>query len=101
MDSRIVVITGASSGIGAAVAEQLASRGDQPVLVARRRDRLQEVQQRCRGGSTIIQADLTERAEHQRVVGAVLAEHGRLDVWVNNVGQGITRSPSSLTDADI
>ncbi len=101
MDSRVVVVTGASSGIGAAVARQLAARGDHPVLVARRIERLGEVAEQCGDGATVIQADLTGRTENQRVVRSVLAELGRLDVWINNVGQGITRPPSALTDDDI
>jgi short-subunit dehydrogenase len=101
MDSRVVVITGASSGIGAAVGEQLANRGDQPVLVARRADRLNEVAERCGARATVIPADLADRSEVQRVVQAVLRERGRLDVWINNVGQGISRMPSALTDDDI
>lgn len=46
-------------------------------------------------------ADVTDRAEVQRVVREALATLGRIDVWVNNVGQGISRPPSALTDADI
>jgi short-subunit dehydrogenase len=83
------------------VGRQLAARGDHPVLVARRPDRLREVAEQCGDIATIIQADLIDRAEHQRVIRSVLAELGRLDVWINNVGQGITRPPSALTDEDI
>jgi len=46
-------------------------------------------------------ADVSRREEVQRVVREALARFGRIDVWVNNVGQGITRVPSQLTDADI
>jgi short-subunit dehydrogenase len=49
----------------------------------------------------VISADLTDRSEAQRVVRTVLRERGRLDVWINNVGQGISRMPSALTDDDI
>jgi short-subunit dehydrogenase len=101
MDSRVVVITGASSGIGAAVGEQLANRGDQPVLVARRADRLENVAHHCGPRAMVVSADLTSRSEVQRVVQTVLRERGRMDVWINNVGQGISRMPSALTDDDI
>ena len=48
-----------------------------------------------------IRADVTSRAEVKRIVRETLARFGRIDAWVNNVGQGITRMPSELTDDDI
>lgn len=101
MKDSIVVVTGASAGIGAALAEAVAARGGHPVLVARRASRLAEVSERCGTGVSSIAADMTRRDEVQRVVRGTLDRHGRIDVWVNNVGQGITRSPSELTDEDV
>ena len=100
MKDTIVVITGASSGIGAALALELHQRGAKPILVARRQKELAEVSSRCGGARTIV-ADCTRRPEVERVVAEVLAKEGRLDVWVNNAGRGITRVPSELTDADL
>ena len=97
----VAVITGASGGIGAALGETLSSRGASVVLVARRRDRLAEVADRCGPAALAIVADATARADVQRVVRESLARCGRIDVWVNNVGQGITRPPSQLTSEDI
>ena len=99
--SKIVVITGASSGIGAALGELLAKRGDHVVLVARRRDVLEQVAARCDGRAVVQVADVTDRAQVRRVVEATLGALGRIDVWVNNAGQGITRNPSELTDEDV
>src|SRR5262249_45043171 len=48
-----------------------------------------------------ITADVTERGEVQRVVHDALARYGHIDVWINNVGRGITRMPTQLTDADL
>jgi NADP-dependent 3-hydroxy acid dehydrogenase YdfG len=99
--SKVIVITGGSSGIGAALGELLASQGHQVVLVARRKEMLDEVASRCAGRAAVQVADVTDRAQVRRVVADTLAAHGRIDVWINNAGQGITRNPSELTDADL
>jgi short-subunit dehydrogenase len=101
MTQRTVVITGASSGIGAALAELLAGQGMQLVLVARRMDALQEVAARCGPSALAVAADMTSRTDVRRTVQEALARFGRIDVWVNNVGQGITCAPSQLTDEDL
>lgn len=101
MSNQVVVITGASTGIGAVLAEQLARDDASVVLVARRADALADVAARCGGQAAAIVADMTVRAEVQRTVGESLARFGRIDVWVNNVGQGISRMPSELTDEDV
>jgi NADP-dependent 3-hydroxy acid dehydrogenase YdfG len=98
---KVVVITGASSGIGAALAETLAAEGAAVVLVARRADALRAVAGRCGDRALTIVADMTRRDDVQRVVREALGRFGQIDVWVNNVGQGITRPPSQLTDDDI
>jgi short-subunit dehydrogenase len=95
------VITGASSGIGAALAETLASRGATVVLVARRADILRAVAAKCGERVHAVVADMTRRDDVQRVVREAIGRFGRIDVWVNNVGQGISRPPSALTDEDI
>jgi NADP-dependent 3-hydroxy acid dehydrogenase YdfG len=101
MDEKVVVITGASAGIGAAVAQLLARQGRSLVLVARREDALEAVAGACGGRAHPVVADVSRRAEVRRVVDKALADFGRIDVWINNVGQGISRSPSELTDEDI
>ena len=101
MDGKVVVITGASGGIGAALAELLASRGASVVLVARREEVLRTVAARCGDRACPVVADMTRREDVRQVVEVSLARFGRIDVWVNNVGQGITRPPSQLTDEDI
>ena len=101
MKDKVVVVTGASGGIGAAVAEMLGVRGASVVLVARREPALREVASRCGERAHPIVADMTRREEVRRVVEESVARFGRIDVWVNNVGQGISRPPSQLTDDDI
>jgi NADP-dependent 3-hydroxy acid dehydrogenase YdfG len=96
-----VVITGASSGIGAALAELLARQGESLLLVARRAEALEAVVAKCQGKVQALTADLTNRAEVRRTVSAAVERFGQVDVWVNNVGQGITRPPSQLSDEDV
>ena len=98
---KVVVITGGSSGIGAALAEHLAAHGARPVIVARRREALEAVAARCHGLATVVVADVTVREEVRRAVAEAVAAQGRIDVWVNNAGQGISRVPTQLTEQDI
>lgn len=101
LKDKVVVITGASGGIGAATAEEVARRGAKVVLVARREAELRAVAAKCGLNSLVAVADVTQRDQVKRVVADSLARFGRIDVWMNNVGQGITRQPSELTDEDI
>jgi NADP-dependent 3-hydroxy acid dehydrogenase YdfG len=79
----------------------LAAQGASIVLVARRADTLRAVASDCGDRAFPIVADVTERSEVRRVVDESLKKFGHVDVWVNNVGQGITRLPSELTDDDV
>ena len=101
MEQKVVVITGASGGIGAAAAELLAAQGMSVALVARRKDELEAVAARCKGRALVVVADVSRRDEVRRVVETTLAKFGHIDVWINNVGRGISRMPSELTDEDV
>jgi NADP-dependent 3-hydroxy acid dehydrogenase YdfG len=101
MARRVVAITGASAGIGAALAELLGARGDALALIARREPELRAVAARCGGEALAIVADMTDRAAVRRAVAETIARFGAIDVWVNNVGRGITAMPSALTDEDV
>jgi short-subunit dehydrogenase len=84
---KVAVVTGASSGIGAATARALARRGTAVLGVARREDRLRALAEECARhapGAGWLAGDLGERAFAERVVPEALARHGRLDVLVNN-----------------
>jgi uncharacterized protein len=84
----IALVTGASSGIGAAVARRLAAEPEaRLVLVARRRERLEAVAAEL-GGATVIAADLLEAATPAEIARRVTEEYGRLDLLVNNAGVG-------------
>jgi len=68
---------------------------------ARNTSPLRAVAARCGKDAHVIVADMTRREDVRRVVDDTISLFGRVDVWVNNVGRGITRAPSELTDEDI
>ena len=91
-DARIVVITGASSGIGRATAHAFAELGDTVVLAARRAEMLREVERECteRGGSALaVPTDVRREEEVEELGRHVLERFGRIDVWFNNAGVGV------------
>lgn len=101
-ESKIVLVTGASSGIGEAVAERLAADGHHMVAGARREDRLEQLAARIRdaGGSIDTRRlDVTDRADVAAFVDAAVAAHGRVDVVVNNAGvMPLSRLDALLVD---
>ncbi|WP_370968627.1 SDR family oxidoreductase [Amycolatopsis sp. cg9] len=95
LDGRRVIITGASSGIGRATALKVAAAGGVPLLVARRQHELEEVRDEivaAGGTASVYPADLTDEDSVRKAVDAMLAEHGRIDMLVNNAGRSIRRS---------
>lgn len=93
---RIAVITGASSGIGAATAQVLAGQGCHVVLGARRLDRLRAVAKTCGPNATFAALDVTDPAS----VGAFAAGIDRCDVLVNNAGGALGLTPIEDADED-
>ena len=86
MRAVIALVTGASSGIGEETARRIAREpGARLILVARRQDRLDALAAEI-GGATVIATDLTNEDAPARVAETVQAEHGRLDLLVNNAG---------------
>ncbi|MGI6871737.1 SDR family oxidoreductase [Amycolatopsis sp. 3B14] len=89
VDGKVVAITGASSGIGAATAIELADRGAAVVLGARRGDRLASLVDRIRGDggrAEMLEVDVTRRGDLAELVGLAVDRFGRLDVLVSNAG---------------
>ena len=85
---KSVIVTGASSGIGASTARQLHAAGAYPVLAARRADRLAELSTEL-GGALAVPTDVTDPAQVQALVAATLDRHGRVDGLVNNAGASL------------
>ena len=98
---KVVVITGASGGIGAALARRLGADGHALVLAARRADALEAVARDASADALAVSADVTRRADVERIRDEALRTFGRVDVWVNNAGRGITRPVLELTDDDV
>ena len=90
MKNKVVVITGASSGIGEATAKKFAEAGANLVLIARREDRLQDLAQKLvddfQTESMVVQLDITDRAAVLEAFENIIHAMGRVDVLVNNAG---------------
>ncbi|MGD1993422.1 MAG: SDR family NAD(P)-dependent oxidoreductase [Anaerolineae bacterium] len=96
---KVAVVTGASSGIGAAAARRLAQAGLRVVLVARREERLQTLADEIRdagGEALVVVADLSEETGRQRVFEQARSAYGDVDVLVNNAGLGYYGFGSSM-----
>jgi NAD(P)-dependent dehydrogenase (short-subunit alcohol dehydrogenase family) len=93
--NKVVLITGASSGIGRAAAVKCAAAGAEVLLVARTPEKLEETKveiEEAGGKAHIHKCDLSDIADVERMAAEVLEEHGRVDVLVNNAGRSIRRS---------
>ncbi len=91
LDGTVALVTGASSGIGAATARTLAGQGAAVALAARRADRLERLAQditRDGGRALVLEADITDKTQAQAAVARTVAELGHLDILVNSAGVG-------------
>lgn len=85
MESKVILITGASSGIGEAAARMLLAKGNVVYAAARRIERMKGLEE---SGARLIRMDVTDESSMKDAVERILAEQGRLDVLVNNAGYG-------------
>ena len=103
LDQQVIVITGASSGIGLATFQTAARQGASLVLAARSEDTSQEIvdQINASGGQALfVPCDVADRAQVERVAQETLARFGRIDTWVNNAGVAIYGRLDEVSDAD-
>jgi NAD(P)-dependent dehydrogenase (short-subunit alcohol dehydrogenase family) len=101
LEGRIVVVTGASSGIGRATAQLLARHGAHVMLVSRTKERLEALAKEIEhegGRASVYPADLADVDACDAMIRQVLADHGRVDILVNNAGRSIRRSIEASYD---
>jgi short-subunit dehydrogenase len=97
--ARVALITGASAGIGAALARELARDGADLVLAARREDRLRDLAREIEAlgrNAIVIVCDVTRDGDVERAVGAAIERYGRLDIAVANAGFGVAGGVEEL-----
>ena len=96
LQNKVIVITGASSGIGEQVAMQVAGQGATPVLIARTEEKLKALAEKIKETYNTpcyyYVLDVSEETEVQSVFSKVLQEVGRIDILVNNAGFGIFKT---------
>jgi NAD(P)-dependent dehydrogenase (short-subunit alcohol dehydrogenase family) len=98
---KVIVVTGASSGIGREVAKKIGEAGGTVVLVARTREKLEELRDEVAesGGTAHVHpADLSDMEDIDRVADEILEQHGAVDILVNNAGRSIRRSVEASYD---
>jgi len=101
---NVMIITGASSGIGRALALQLAEQGAWLALAARDIDQLKAVAEECRrygGKALVVPTDVAEQAQCQNLVERTVAEYGRLDTLINNAGISMWTKLEELKDLTV
>jgi short-subunit dehydrogenase len=101
IDGMVVVITGASAGIGKALAVALSALGAKLVLSARRIELLHQLNQALGGRHRVIQADVSRREDCERLVAESKEHFGRIDTLVCNAGYGLIRSVEEMTPEEI
>jgi NAD(P)-dependent dehydrogenase (short-subunit alcohol dehydrogenase family) len=98
VEAQVIIVTGASSGLGEQLARALAAARAVPVLAARRADRLARIERELPGVDTVA-CDVTDAGDRERLIETVMDRHGRLDGLINNAGVGAT-APALRTSAE-
>ncbi|HKO49635.1 MAG TPA: SDR family oxidoreductase [Polyangiaceae bacterium] len=103
LKEQVIVITGASSGIGLATAQEAAACGAKVVLAARSAETLEAIvaEITSRGGEAVaVAADVSNRTEVERIAQVALERFGRIDTWINNAGVGIYGRVDEISEKD-
>ncbi|MDF1545187.1 MAG: SDR family NAD(P)-dependent oxidoreductase [bacterium] len=100
---KVVVVTGASQGIGAAIAKQFAAENSRLVLCGRNKERLDEINEEIGFGpdrSLLVVSDLTKPGGVKTIVDDAINKFGRIDIFVNNAGVGVAKPISEMTESE-
>lgn len=100
LNEQVIVITGSSSGIGLATAQEAAKQGAKVILAARSEATLKEIAQRLGNNVASIACDVADQQQVQRVAEFAIEKFGRIDTWVNNAGVAIYGRIDQVTDED-
>ncbi|MFD3916872.1 SDR family oxidoreductase [Streptomyces sp. NPDC058603] len=100
IDGATVLVTGASSGIGAATARAASRAGARVVLLARREERIRRLAEELGEGALAVPCDVTDRIQVEKAVRDAVEKFGRIDVLVNNAGQGLQATVDAIDPDD-
>jgi short-subunit dehydrogenase len=96
LKDKVVVITGASHGLGKSMAQILSARGAKVVICSRRRDKLEEIAKET--GIHYVVADVAKEADILRIAEETISRFGMIDIWINNAGVWLPKSPIEGVD---
>jgi short-subunit dehydrogenase len=99
--SKTVIITGASSGIGAATARLFADAGADLVLAARSAEALEQLAGELPGQPLVVPTDISSEAQAHALIKRTIDERGQVDILINNAGVGLTGSVEQIAPADL
>lgn len=99
--SKVYFITGVSSGLGRALAQAVLNRGDQAVITARKLDAIAALAEQHKGQALAVQLDVTSETGRLSAIKAAMERFGRIDVLVNNAGQGSLGAAEEFSSAQI
>lgn len=102
-NNKVVVVTGASSGIGAGLAKYFAAHGAKVVIAARSVEGLKSVAAEIGDESRVLihRADVTKKADHEALLAETLKKFGKVSVWINNAGAGVFKTFEELQEDDL
>jgi NADP-dependent 3-hydroxy acid dehydrogenase YdfG len=101
IDGKVMIVTGASSGIGEATARAAARAGARVVLAARRRERLEALARQIGADALPVPTDMRDPAQVRQLVDVARQQRGGVDVLVNNAGQGLHVPVEDITPEDL
>jgi len=101
MQDKVVMVVGATGGIGRAVSQELAAQGATLVLAARTESHLQELASELNTQTLIIPTDITQPQQVEELMQKTVAEMGRIDVLINAAGAGVLKQYNKITPEDL